>query len=705
VSGGDEKTSNLPTAPPSSENSVDKPARLRRFAAALKAASRDRAQPGALENPQAEASEPGPCGTGVGILHEPGERIFALAAPLMLARGWSVWPQERDGRRMPSRVGDFPVEWGKFRDRRPDDAEMAAFCRDAPAANVAIALGEASGRAFAVDVDCLDPEVSARVQEIAFEALGRTPLVRIGRAPKVALLYRYADGPPPSSSHRFDGREGCALEILGHLKPLTMWGRHHSTSQWFRWPDANPLMVGSEAAPAVDRAAVAEFLRAVEAEFPFERKAAARAATLGPGTVGRAAGDGDIVVPRREGPKLTDGREAHLRDLAWAAVRLNGRMLLAAHAAGGLDEAARAVVAAVCRQFEEDCEMSEKWAGGLAAKAEARVGSAVLKLVSGEMTPAPEAPPEAAPSTKLAGREFDTSRFLEPPPPRKYALHGLPVGKVGLLVSAGGTGKSTLALGLAASFITGRNLFGLLPADPPRGKVLYVSVEDDAERVWEVMRHLDEAAGGAILGMPDFPGMFRLLALDEVGFSIGTWKQGFDVVPSGDMRELAAIMAEGRPALTILDTLNRSLGGLLENDNNAMAGAIGILERAAKPAGSAFLVLHHASKAAALGGMGDVQQAARGAGAIADNSRWVSNLTGMTEEEAQAEGVPEDQRWEWVRWTNSKANGVRPFGQVWLRRAKGGVLVAARTPGRGRQGILNRVAEAQGRRKKREYDD
>lgn len=174
--------------------------------------------------------------------------IFSDAAPLMVGRGWSVWPQERHGRRMPSRVDGQVVRWGEYADRLPTEAEVRLFCREAGNANVALALGFASGRTFAIDIDCMDEQVSARVQAIAFSVLGQTPFVRIGRAPKAALIYRWSDRSPRSRSVKFRDHEECALEILGHGKPLTMHGLHHVTGRYFMWPEANPMTSGPEAA-------------------------------------------------------------------------------------------------------------------------------------------------------------------------------------------------------------------------------------------------------------------------------------------------------------------------------------------------------------------------------------------------------------------------------------------------------------------------
>jgi len=231
------------------------------------------------------------------LLYSPHEGIFSVAGPMMWERGWSVWPQEHEGRRMPSQVHGKAVRWGEFADRLPTASEMKDFCRDAWRANVALALGFASGRTFAVDIDCLDEQVSARVQAIAFAVLGPTPFIRIGRAPKAALIYRWSDHSPRSRSVRFRDHEDCSLEILGEGKALTLYGLHHVTGTYFMWPESTPLTSGPEAAPEVSADRVEEFLRAVEREFPFAKPLvkAAVAPRRGLRVLGRASRAGPQV--------------------------------------------------------------------------------------------------------------------------------------------------------------------------------------------------------------------------------------------------------------------------------------------------------------------------------------------------------------------------------------------------------------------------
>ena len=635
------------------------------------------------------------------LLYIPGEPIFGFIGPMMWERGWSVWPQERDGRRTPSRVNDYLVKWGEFRTRLATPAEMKDFCRDAGGANVAIALGDASGRTFAVDVDCMTPEVSQRVQEIAFEVLGQTPLVRIGRAPKAALFYRYPEGQPPRSrSVRFAEHEDCALEILGAGKAITMCGLHHATSQWFRWPESMPLTAGPEAAPEVTPERVEEFLSAVEAEFPFVVPPTRAAVAPRPGTVRAGQVEGIVMPARREGERLTDGREEYLRNLAWEAVRLNGHALLRARDAGQWDEMIEQVKAAVVRQFEEECEMSGRWNGELPAAAAARVNSAGLRLVNGEMRPAPE---QAAP-VPLGQHYMDLDSVLGREPPRlDFVLPGLLSGTLGVLVSPGGAGKSMLALGLASCVAAGRSLWNLLPGDPTAGNALLVSAEDPSAILTHrlhAMMNLPE--GGDALRAEEFRKRLRIKALHGTGFTLGTWNAVHGFNASSAFDALKAEVEEMRPRLIIIDTLNRVLGGIPENDNGAIGRIVSELETMVAPVGAACLVLHHVSKGAARDGQGDEQQAARGAGAITDNARWQSNLVGMTREEAEKMGLSDEDRSRWVRWTNPKSNYAPRQPERWLRRERGGVLVGAEPP-KAMTG-KERLREM-GRRMKRDNDD
>lgn len=286
-------------------------------------------------------------------------------------------------------------------------------------------------------------------------------------------------------------------------------------------------------------------------------------------------------------------------------------------------------------------------------------------------------PPGDAPAPPpLFADYLDLAAILAAPPPDlDFVLPGLLGGTLGVLVSPGGAGKSMLALGLGACVAAGRNLWGLLPSDPTPGTVLVVSAEDPRPILAHRLHALvNVPCGGA--GLRDdagFHARFRVKAAQGTGFSFGSWTaSGFQASEAFEM--LRREVHEARPRLVILDTLNRCLAGIPENDNAAIGRVVSELEALVAPVGAACLVLHHVGKAAAREGQGDEQQAARGAGAITDNARWQGNLVGLTRDEATAHGVADEDRRRWVRWVVSKSNYAPTPDDRWLWRDAGGVL-------------------------------
>lgn len=254
--------------------------------------------------------------------------------------------------------------------------------------------------------------------------------------------------------------------------------------------------------------------------------------------------------------------------------------------------------------------------------------------------------------------------FEVEPPPLDFVLPGLLAGTVGGIVSPGGAGKSMLALELSILVTTGHDLSGFGGGVArPEGKVVFLAAEDPADaikhRLHAIGKHLDEN--------------------QREGFA-----HGFEIEPlcglqadicKGDWLTFVESMAAGK-RLMFLDTLRR-FHELDENDSGQMAHLVGVLEGIATRTGCAMVFLHHASKSAAMNGLGDMQQASRGSSVLVDNVRWQMYLAGCSKDEAKALGIDEEMRGYFVRCGVSKQNYGPPVADTWLRRADGGVLVKA----------------------------
>jgi RecA-family ATPase len=252
--------------------------------------------------------------------------------------------------------------------------------------------------------------------------------------------------------------------------------------------------------------------------------------------------------------------------------------------------------------------------------------------------------------------------FSTTPKPLDFVLPGMLAGTVGALVSPGGAGKSMLALQLAALIAGGADLAGF-DAAIPHGRVVILAAEDPAE----ALQHRLHALGGHLDASQ------RELVAESVDI-MPLLGYGFDVM-TPEWFDWMLEKARGT-RLLIVDTLRR-IHTMDENDSGHMAGLLAQLERIVHLTGCTILFLHHSSKAAAMQGQGDVQQASRGSSVLVDNIRWQSYMATMNRDEATKYGVDEDRRGFFVRWGVSKQNYGKPISECWLQRHEGGVLLPA----------------------------
>lgn len=307
----------------------------------------------------------------------------------------------------------------------------------------------------------------------------------------------------------------------------------------------------------------------------------------------------------------------------------------------------------------------------------------------------PGMPPKDPKKNPLGIMPIDlTMAFGTKPPPLDFVLPGLVAGTVGVVVSPGGVGKSMLMLESALSVGMGEDVGGIWGEAPHRGRVVYLAGEDPRE-VLERRLH----ALGFLLNTDaqEYAAAEMVEVLPAYGLGITVANNSpVGIVPSRAWETLEQHLIDNPARLLILDTLNRLLGGISENDSGAMGAVLSIIEQTCRKVGCAVIIVHHANKASMSSGTGTEQHAARGSSAITDNARWQVNLTTMGRDEAEARGIEDDaERRGWVRLDLAKVNYGPPIAERWLKRGMSGELAAGDPPAKiGKQNKASRKSRA-----------
>ena len=188
-----------------------------------------------------------------------------------------------------------------------------------------------------------------------------------------------------------------------------------------------------------------------------------------------------------------------------------------------------------------------------------------------------EAPAIPEPRFKLLG-----SADLRALPPLEWRVRGvLPAWGVAGLYGPSGSGKSFLALDVAAAIASGEDWFGYRVKPAP---VVYCALEGEGGFRLRVAAWEKENGG-------DLPDGLRLVL------------QSFKLTEARDVLDLAgAVLREAGPgAVTILDTLNRAAPQADENSSADMGGILEAVKELQRLTGGLVVLVHHTGKDATKG--------------------------------------------------------------------------------------------------------
>lgn len=246
--------------------------------------------------------------------------------------------------------------------------------------------------------------------------------------------------------------------------------------------------------------------------------------------------------------------------------------------------------------------------------------------------------------------------FANIPHRRTLYGHDLVRGEVTVLGSPGGVGKSSLAIGMAISIATGRELLG----EKLFGSALSAILINAEDSTTEIQRRI-LAASLAHQVQEDELGRLYVAGANHPAVQalslLRTNPKNVSELDAAGLTALEALLDELRPDLLVLDPLVALCSNGNINDNSSMSLVIRALKRLAIKFDCAILIVHHTRK----GGEAGSAEAISGAASIVNLSRRAVMPVTLTEKEALKLSIPVAKRWRYF-WLNDAKSNLAPRG-------------------------------------------
>jgi RecA-family ATPase len=454
---------------------------------------------------------------------------------------------------------------------------------------------------IAIDIDTTDKLAATAIYEMAQTHLGEA-CVRFGRSPKCLMLYQAPeDTPYRKVSFSTDTEERAAVEMLTEGRQFVAVGTHPGTGRPYRWH--KDVLPKRDELTKVTHADLDAFFRAVADKLPQAKLHASADDRQAPDQETLQAPSFErleqLVQAMPNTSAMFPDRESYVK----VAYAIRGAT------PDGHDLAAQDLFLDWCAKWQgPDGETNDPdiaLADWHRAKPPYRTGVRFLErhavgLFFDVVEPDDVDDMFAHTDTKPEQRQltFRPVSFFatRPVPSRDWVVPNLvPCKTVTLLTGDGGTGKSLLALQLAASVALGRDWLG---NEVKQGPVLIISAEDDEDelhrRFEAVFRSLDAA-------MADVDNL-RFISLAGEDAVLGAL-QGERILPTQLFKMVEQEIADTKPVLVGYDTLADLFGGN-EINRTQTRQFIGLLRGLSVRHDNAGLLLGHPSVAGMQSGAG-----------------------------------------------------------------------------------------------------
>jgi hypothetical protein len=232
-------------------------------------------------------------------------------------------------------------------------------------------------------------------------------------------------------------------------------------------------------------------------------------------------------------------------------------------------------------------------------------------------------------------------------PPREW-LYGTRLIRrfVSVLVAPGGTGKTNFVIGCALALVTGRAILGDTVHHRVNSWIL--NLEDPME---ELERRVAAMMMCHKIARADVEGRLFLNSGRERPLCIiQPSADGYGLVTYPDKEKLIEAALAANAGHIVVDPFVKS-HSMEENNNPQMDAAAQAWAEVAHATGAAVDLMHHTRKGPVL----DIESS-RGGKALTDAARVGQILAPMSKDEAEDLGIPELDRWQYIRLDDAKVN-------------------------------------------------
>jgi hypothetical protein len=181
---------------------------------------------------------------------------FAAVAMRLAERGYRPFPGVQETKR-PAMRG-----WNGLNVAPWDLSDLAAAVAEhTPPEHFCCCLAVQS-ELVAIDLDMMEPSHAEHADRLADRILGKTPLTRIGLAPKQVRIYR--------NGSDIRSRKLHPVEVFAGTGQVVGFGWHAKAGRPYLWPQASPLEISadSDQVPTISRAQLDRFTSELFAVVP-----------------------------------------------------------------------------------------------------------------------------------------------------------------------------------------------------------------------------------------------------------------------------------------------------------------------------------------------------------------------------------------------------------------------------------------------------